>query len=162
MVANAIPEARLDLGSGALRVFPSFVRSISGRSHRAARAGLTLIELLIVMVVVAILAAITVPSMRNYATASHESSLKETARDIGSGLEADFLRTKGYPATANSFATAHAETPRIIVSGVTWGVFGTTADGSGATVIVRSLSDSTVSCSLGVGSLASKGLTCTP
>lgn len=128
----------------------------------SSRAGLTLIELMFVMVVVATLAAITVPSMRGYASASHESSLKETARDIADGLEADFLRTKGYPATANSFATAHAETPRIKVSGVAWGIFGTTADGSGATVIVRSLTDSTVSCSLGVGSLASTGLTCTP
>jgi prepilin-type N-terminal cleavage/methylation domain-containing protein len=135
--------------------------SMNIRMSPIRRRGFTMLEILIALIIIGVLAAMAIPQVSGSAGASRQVNLKQTANDIASGLEADYLLNKGYPSTAGSFAAAHAELPRIKVSGVEWGVFSTTPDRSGAIVQVRPLTNAADSCSLGVGSLSSAGSVCT-
>ena len=124
------------------------------------RHGVSLVEILISIVILAVLVAIAVPSTTKYAATSRQVNLQQTARDIADGLDAEFLRMKGYPTAAAYYATSHPETPRIKPAGVQWGVFSTTTDARGALVKVEDAADLTDQCTLGIGTLASSGLVC--
>ncbi len=76
-------------------------------------AGFTLTEVLIALVIVSILAAIALPSYRNYILRNNRAMVKRTLTELMTKQEAQFLRTRSYAATFQPLVGGAAGTTQI-------------------------------------------------
>lgn len=70
--------------------------------------GFTLIELMIVVAIAAILAAVAIPSYRQYVMKSHRSVAKSTLMEMASREERYYTLNNAYPASATSLGYSAA------------------------------------------------------
>jgi type IV pilus assembly protein PilE len=73
-------------------------------NNRQRQRGLTLIELVVVMMIVGILAAVAIPSYRDYVTRSQRSDAKDAVLALATQQEKHYLQCNAY-ATAIDAAT---------------------------------------------------------
>jgi type IV pilus assembly protein PilE len=83
--------------------------------HRA--AGFTLVELIVAMVILATLAAIAIPSYKNYVLKSHRAEAKSALLDLASLEERYFSANNNYTATPTDLGYPGASAPFYIGSG---------------------------------------------
>lgn len=70
--------------------------------HERKVTGFSMIELMIVLVIIAILAAIAIPSYRQYVLRSHRTDATRAMQDLASRQENYFFSNNRYPSTMSS------------------------------------------------------------
>jgi type IV pilus assembly protein PilE len=70
--------------------------------HKRYLAGFSMIELMIVLVIIAILAAIAIPSYRQYVLRGHRTDATRALQDLASRQENYFFSNNRYPSSMSS------------------------------------------------------------
>lgn len=125
------------------------------------RPGFTLVELCIVIVLVTILATVAIGSNSVGTRAGAVGRVKAVATRMAGVVDANYLITLSYPMSSGFFSTNHAEVPRAGITNDPWAVTTVTVDGRGAIIQAKSVTDATIVCTVGVGSLVQTGQSCT-
>jgi type IV pilus assembly protein PilE len=106
--------------------------SRSARTRLRRQAGLTLIELMIVIVVIGILAAVAIPSYREYILRSHRNAAQAFLQDVASRQAQYLLDARAY---ATSISALGLTTPNDLATRYTFSPTATnTASGVAFTV----------------------------
>jgi general secretion pathway protein G len=89
------------------------------RTHRRARNGFTLIEILVVIAVVAVLAALVAPNVFRHVGAAKDAAARSQMEMLGAALDAYRLDNGRYPTTAQGLA-ALWEQPNVEPQPANW------------------------------------------
>ncbi|MBM4218719.1 MAG: type IV pilin protein [Gammaproteobacteria bacterium] len=68
----------------------------TGDTHRRVQRGLSLVELVVVIMIVGVLAAVAIPSYRNYVIRSQRSDAKDALLALATQLEKHYLQCNDY------------------------------------------------------------------